>query len=214
MPDFEPHRESPQQRFRKIYQGGAPWVISRPQRAVVELFETGRISGRVLDCGCGTGDNAIYLAAQGLAVTAFDFLAEPLEIAQQRAEDAGVAVDFRQLDALELMNEPVTYDSILDSGLYHVFPPPAREKYLAGLQAICRPGGSLFVLCFSDAEPGSHGPLRISRQELEADFSNGWHTQQISAARLEFAPATDEAQAFSAGGANCWLAHFCRASQQ
>jgi len=36
----------------------APWDIGRPQPAFVRLAEQGLLSGRVLDSGCGTGEQA------------------------------------------------------------------------------------------------------------------------------------------------------------
>ena len=36
----------------------APWDIGRPQPAFVRLADEGRLTGRLLDAGCGTGENA------------------------------------------------------------------------------------------------------------------------------------------------------------
>ena len=62
--------------FESAYAGAAPWDIGRPQRALVEVAD--RIAGSVLDAGCGTGENALFLAARGHKVTGIDFLAEPI----------------------------------------------------------------------------------------------------------------------------------------
>ncbi len=53
-----------QQPFEQMYQGQAPWDTGRPQPAIVKLAEAGQIRGSVLDVGCGTGENVLYLAGQ------------------------------------------------------------------------------------------------------------------------------------------------------
>ncbi|GIM13981.1 hypothetical protein Vretimale_16994, partial [Volvox reticuliferus] len=54
--------------------GLAPWEIHRPQKFVRDLILRRCFSGRVLDAGCGIGDNALYVAkaAPGTNVTAVD----------------------------------------------------------------------------------------------------------------------------------------------
>ena len=52
--------------------GRAPWDIGRPQSAFRELADRGRLIGRVLDVGCGTGEHALMAAALGLDATGVD----------------------------------------------------------------------------------------------------------------------------------------------
>ena len=53
--------------FESMYLGQAPWDIPGPQPAFVALEEAGAIRGSVLDAGCGTGENALYLASRSVA---------------------------------------------------------------------------------------------------------------------------------------------------
>ena len=46
--------------FETAYTGQAPWDIGRPQQALIAVAD--RITGSVLDAGCGTGDNALFVA--------------------------------------------------------------------------------------------------------------------------------------------------------
>jgi 2-polyprenyl-3-methyl-5-hydroxy-6-metoxy-1,4-benzoquinol methylase len=41
-----------------------------------------RVSGSVLDAGCGTGENALFLAANGHQVTGIDFVDEAIPYSQ------------------------------------------------------------------------------------------------------------------------------------
>jgi SAM-dependent methyltransferase len=57
--------------------GPAPWDTGRPQPAVRRLASEGAFAGAVLDAGCGTGENALHLAAPGLDVLGVDADAGP-----------------------------------------------------------------------------------------------------------------------------------------
>ena len=57
-----------------MYQRQAPWDTGRPQPAIVKLAEAGQIRGSVLDVGCGTGENVLYLAAKGHETWGLDFV--------------------------------------------------------------------------------------------------------------------------------------------
>ncbi len=86
---------------------------------VVALIESGKITGRALDLGCGTGTNSIYLARHGLTVVGVDFSAKAIATARDKTRRAGVAVDFRSADVtrLDFLTEP--YDLVLDIGCFH-----------------------------------------------------------------------------------------------
>lgn len=72
--------------FEAAYQHGdmdaLPWVIGKPQPLIIALTEAGEVTGSVLDASCGTGDNAIYLASQGFAVTGIDGSASAIATAR------------------------------------------------------------------------------------------------------------------------------------
>jgi tellurite resistance protein TehB len=52
------------------HDGPAPWDVGHPQPAIARLASKGGFSGTVLDAGCGTGENALYLSSLGLSVLA------------------------------------------------------------------------------------------------------------------------------------------------
>ena len=60
------------EQFESKSQGQAPWDIVGPQPAIVWREEAGAIRGSVLDAGCGTGENARYLASRGHEVWGID----------------------------------------------------------------------------------------------------------------------------------------------
>lgn len=171
--------------FEKAYKGKPPWDIGRPQKEFVHLEESGKISGDVLDVGCGTGDNALYLAGRGHDVWAVDSAPAAIETARQKAEERGLAATFLVKDALHLHEIGRTFDTVIDSGLFHTLSDPDRPRFVGNLSRVMKPGGSYFMLAFSDREPAGYGPRRITQTEIRDAFSDGWRIDEIQAAVFE-----------------------------
>jgi len=188
--------------FESAYAGQAPWDIDKPQQALVKV--AGQIRGSILDAGCGTGENALYFAALGHKVTGIDFLAEPIERAKQKAAERGLKATFLVMDALALKSLPEVFDSAIDSGLFHVFDDADRRRYGEGLATVLKPGGRLILLCFSDEEPGTQGPRRVSRREIEEAFADGWNVEAVEPIRFEVRSDLKDLH-FSPGGPKAWL---------
>lgn len=195
-------------RFQQAYEGKAPWDIGKPQPVFVRAAD--QITGAVLDTGCGTGENALFFAQQGHTVTGIDFLERPIAEAKRKAQERGLSATFRVLDALHLEKLSESFDSVIDCGLFHVFSDEDRARYVAGLASVVRPGGRLFLLCFSDRESPGDGPRRVSQQELRETFAEGWEIESIEAARFEVRPDLEDLQ-FSEGGPYAWFCTIRRA---
>jgi SAM-dependent methyltransferase len=89
--------------FEWAYRNGAPlWDIGRPQPAIVRLAEQGTIAGDVIDVGCGTGENALYLTSRGLGVVGVDAAPTAIEQTQAKARLQGSGATFVAADALGL----------------------------------------------------------------------------------------------------------------
>jgi cyclopropane fatty-acyl-phospholipid synthase-like methyltransferase len=165
-----------------------PWDIGRAQPAVVALADSGEIAGRVIDLGCGTGENALHLAGRGLTVVGLDAAATAIDRARAKAAARGLAAEFVLGDALDLarldgqLGGP--FDAVVDCGLFHVFADGERPLYERSLAALLPPGGRYFMLCFSDEQPGTAGPRRISRAEIRATFAAGWRVDSIEPRRF------------------------------
>src|SRR5271165_4880300 len=56
-----------------------PWDIGRAQPAFVRLAEAGRLTGRVLDVGCGTGEQTLMAAAHGAEAIGVDIARTAIE---------------------------------------------------------------------------------------------------------------------------------------
>jgi SAM-dependent methyltransferase len=180
----------------------APWDAGGPQPAVVRLCERGAFTAPVLDAGCGSGENALEIAARGIEVMGCDVAPTAIRMAQEKAAQRGSAARVEVADALRLDRLGRTFRSVLDCGLFHTFDDDERAVYVAGLGAVMTRGSVLCLLCVSDLTPGTLGPRRVSQAEIRAAFGSGWTVASIEADRLE---AT-----FDPGGLPAWVARIHR----
>ncbi len=171
--------------FNSAYRGIPPWDIGRPQKEFIQLAEEGEISGKVLDVGCGTGENALYLAHLGFEVWGIDAAPSAIKRAKEKARKRGIKVKFLVGDALKLQLLQNKFDTVIDCGLFHVFTDEERPIFVASLSSALYPGGKYFMLCFSEHEPGSCGPRRVTQAEIRATFSKGWKINYIREAEFE-----------------------------
>jgi SAM-dependent methyltransferase len=184
--------------FEEAYHGTPPWDIGRPQPAVVRLEEAGSIVGRVVDLGCGTGENACYLASRGHSVRGVDLAPTAIAKAREKARARGLPVEFRIADALALGRPRPKFDAALDCGMFHTLSDPDRPRYAESVRRILRPGGRLCLLCFSELEPNWGGPRRVTQAEIRAAFAVGWAVRDVRAERF--------ASNLDSGEAHAWLA--------
>jgi len=164
----------------------APWDIGRPQPALVRLASEGVFAGAVLDAGCGTGENALHLAATGLSVLGVDVAETALAIARAKAADRGIDAEFVAADALELGRLGRRFETVFDCGLFHSFEGEERTRYLASLASVTGQAGTLHMLCFRDEGPDV-GPHPVSEQQLRAAFeaAAGWRIAALRRDRLQ-----------------------------
>ena len=188
--------------FEQAYHGTPPWDIGRPQQEIVRLEETGQIIGEVLDVGCGTGENSLFLANNGHVVVGMDSVRRAIDTARKKAEERGLDATFIIGDTLNLRELGRTFDTIIDSGLFHTLSDPERLVFIQNLHEVLRPGGTYFMLAFSDLEPGGYGPRRITKQELMDAFAEGWVINEIRSAVFESRTRKD--------GSRAWLSSISR----
>jgi SAM-dependent methyltransferase len=159
-------------RFSESYRGTPPWDIGRPQPAFERLAAAGVARGLVLDAGCGTGENALAFAAAGFEVVGVDAVEAAVAAARAKARARGLAAEFLVHDALALGDLGRRFRTVVDSGLFHTFDDAERRRYVASLAAATAPGARLYLLCFSELEPGDGGPRRVTQAELRAAFDH------------------------------------------
>jgi len=174
-----------------------PWDIGRPQPAIEAL----PLAGDVIDVGCGTGEHTLLAASRGASPLGIDISPAAIEIARRKARERGLEAGarFEVGDAFSLREMGEQFDVAIDSGLFHdhEFDGELRRRYADGLAHVLRPGGTLYLMCFSEFTPGDWGPTRITRQELEEVFG-GWTIERLERSLFELNPGLplDQADAW------------------
>lgn len=165
--------------FRWLYRlGFTPWdghPLANALRSLVEGADA-LPPGAALDLGCGTGDNAIYLADHGWQVTGVDFVDKPLTVARTKAGERPIR--FSRADVTRLRAEGVAsgegdgFDLIVDSGCLHGMSDDDRDAYVREVTAVAATGARLLIVAFT---PGtSFGVPGIEPADVERRFGAHW----------------------------------------
>ena len=160
----------------------------------------------MLDAGCGTGENALHVAALGFSVLGVDVAETALAMARAKADERRLEVEFAAADAFQLERLGREFDTVLDCGLFHTLDGDERPRYVASLASVTKHDGTLYVLCFSDDGPDT-GPHPVSQEELRAAFSpgNGWNVVAVEPDRVQTMYHDDD-------GAPAWFATIKRSA--
>jgi SAM-dependent methyltransferase len=116
----------------------------------------------------GEGRNSVWLASQGLAVTAFDFSPVGLEKARSLARDSGVTVDYHLSNVDGWNWDERQYDVV--AGIFIQFSPPdERARVFAGMVRALKPGGLLLLEGYGpkQLEYATGGPKRLENLYTE-----------------------------------------------
>jgi SAM-dependent methyltransferase len=203
MAQGDPVRTGWEELYRTSRPEQLPWFSTRLDDdfdAALGELEILPDHGPVLDLGTGPGTAAIELARRGYTVTALDVSASAIRMARQRAGDLGLKIDWVVSDLFEKSWDQ-HFRLVYDRGVYHSLGRDERNRYADVVGAWLQPGGFLIVKTFSPEEPGTWGPNRIPRQELEENL--GGRLDQLRIDPSQFPGTLDHAP-------RAWFAVFQR----
>lgn len=137
---FVHHEMVYQYLLTKIYGGGGDIFALRrafADRAPAQTYDA------IVDLGCGTGQYTLKLAEAypDAKITALDLSQSELNYAQRRAEDAGLAIDFRRAAAEKTGLPDASADLVTSYILLHEMPPHAIKSVFAEAFRLLKPGG-------------------------------------------------------------------------
>lgn len=157
--------------------GAAPGLFgTQPNVFLREQAHRLRPGMAALALGDGEGRNGVWLAEQGLAVTALDWSGTGMARAAALAAERGVALDCVVADASSWDWPESAYDVV--AWIFVHLPPADRAAVAGGIRRALRPGGLLVLECFSPAQEGrrSGGPrepaLLFTRGVVEECFAS------------------------------------------
>ena len=172
----ESDEDDPAAWWNEVYESETvpPWNIGEPQPALVDVVKSKGLFGRVLDIGCGTGTHALWATERGHTAVGVDVSETGIEQAQTKAESRNLDATFRVANALDLPADVGTFDTVMDSGLFHVFEKTQRVTYARELARVVSVGGFVFLVGFTEGAPEDWGPNPFTPEDVRAAFRNEW----------------------------------------
>lgn len=131
-----------------------------------------QISGKVLAIAEGEGRNAVFLAEQGMDVTAWDYAESGLEKTKKLAKERSVNVHTTLIDLNEATWEKDKWDEIVS--IFGHFPEELRTKILLGVKTAVKPGGYYITEVYSHKQIpyNSGGPRELNFLYKPEEFLN------------------------------------------
>jgi cyclopropane fatty-acyl-phospholipid synthase-like methyltransferase len=128
----------------------------KPQNIIIELVDSGEIKGKVLEIGCGTGENSLHIAGAGHPALGIDPSKEAVLIAKQKSEvmlaRRGICARFKQFIPQNLGLISESFNAIIDHATFQTIPTEERETYASSMVPLLEPGGSIILIITSTSE--------------------------------------------------------------
>lgn len=133
-----------------------------PNEFIKNMQNRLRLSGRALAIAEGEGRNAVYLAEQGMDVTAWDMARSGLDKTERLAEERRVAVLTEQVDLAHAEWAEEAWDLIIC--VFGHYPKDVQHKTFDGIRHALKPGGHFLMEVYSVDQPayGTGGPKQES----------------------------------------------------
>ncbi|HEX5465057.1 MAG TPA: methyltransferase domain-containing protein [Candidatus Limnocylindrales bacterium] len=173
-----------------VYRSGqAPWDTGRPSTELIRVLREQHVRpGAAIELGCGSGTNAVWLAAAGFRVTGLDIAPSAVAMARARAAEAGASVRFVLADLLDPPAElGGPYDFVFDRGCYHAARQFDVDRFLATVEGLLRPGTEGLFLTGNAREPRS-GPPVVSEAELRGELGRIFEIVRLREFRMDLRP--------------------------
>ncbi len=156
--------------FQERYQSGnTPWEIHRADYNLTNMVEEHPIVPcSVLDIGCGTGNNVIWLQQQGFNAIGIDSNEIAIEKARQKADKVKVGCAFHLLDFFANDIPGAPFDFILDRGCFHHCQEDKKLTHFAEkIFSLLSDGGLWLTLAGStDETREGSGPPQLSARQI------------------------------------------------
>ena len=105
---------------------------------------------RILEVGCGSGNNLWFAAREGFSVTGIDGSSSAIEFAKQRFQQEGLSGDFVVGDFTSLPFADNTYDLIIDRCALTCCGFSAAQSAVREIWRTMKSGGKFFANPYSD----------------------------------------------------------------
>lgn len=109
-----------------------------------------RSETRVLEVGCGAGNNLWFAAREGFDVTGIDASTPVIAYARKWFAEEGLVADLRVADFMELPFADASFDIVIERGGFSQAPKPIVVRAVQEVARVLVPGGALHSEIYSD----------------------------------------------------------------
>ncbi len=99
---------------------------------------------KVLDVGCGTGNDLTRFAKGGAEVTGIDLAEHSIDLAKNNFSMRGLSGDFQVMDGEDMEFEDNCFDLVYCHTVVHFTPSP--KKMIAEIARVLKPGGEAIIM--------------------------------------------------------------------
>jgi len=131
-----------------------------------------RSETRILEIGCGAGNNLWFAAREGFRVAGVDGSPSAIEFARKRFAEEGLEGDLRVADFIHLPFEDDTFDFVIDRAALTCSTFPEARQAVAEVRRVLIPDGKFFFTPYSDRH-SSFVSGRPGKDGLTVDISGG-----------------------------------------
>ncbi|RUP29907.1 MAG: class I SAM-dependent methyltransferase [Mycolicibacterium sp.] len=165
------------------FDGPPPWNIGEPQPELAALIDAGKVTGEVLDAGCGYAELSLALAAQGYTVVGIELTPTAVAAAKKAAAERNLTTaTFVQDDITSFTGFDGRFDTIMDSTLFHSIPVEARDAYQQAVFRAAAPGAMYYILVFAKGAfpaEAEQKPNEVTEDELREAVGKYWAIDEI-----------------------------------
>ena len=162
-------RKDPARWENRYVTGDIPWNREDHDPYLEKVIKQYAIAPQaMLEIGCGTGTNALWLCQQGFTVTGTDVSTTAIEKARQKAKEQQVSCDFVVQNIFTAPPPQIKYHFVYDRAVFHIFDEGSdRRLFAKHIYNRLVPDGIWHSLIGStDGPPRDSGPPRRSAAEV------------------------------------------------
>ena len=149
------------------------WDFKHPSPELAAFIASGLIpeNSNCLDVGCGSGNEAIFLAQCGYNVTGIDFSKKALEIADKKAKTDKLEIKWMPEDVTDINLMSNSFDFINDRGCFHHINENERQQYADEMCRLLKAGGRLLIRGSRNQDSAEKGFVIVNEECIDQFFN-------------------------------------------
>jgi len=133
---------------------------------------------RILEVGCGAGNNLWFFAHEGFQVAGTDCSESALSFARHRIEADGLTADLRHAAFPEVPFPDNSFEFVLDRAALSYVPVTVAAVTVAAVQRVLVPGGKFLFCPYAYQAHNLEQALHYSEDMVKSLFKDGWNIIQ------------------------------------